>query len=39
MARGTPKRYSGSYRNLIENALAHAPGETAIDVVAGPGPK
>ena len=27
------------YRNLIENALAHAPGETPIVVTAGPGPQ
>lgn len=27
------------YRNLIDNALAHAPGETPIEVSAGPGPK
>ncbi|MFA5964411.1 MAG: HAMP domain-containing sensor histidine kinase [Sphingomonas sp.] len=27
------------YRNLIDNALAHAPGEAAIDVTAGPGPQ
>lgn len=26
-------------RNLIDNALAHAPGETCIDVAAGPGPQ
>jgi signal transduction histidine kinase len=26
-------------RNLIDNALAHAPGDTPIDVVAGPGPQ
>lgn len=27
------------YRNLIDNALKHAPGQTSIDVVAGPGPQ
>lgn len=27
------------YRNLIDNALAHAPGETPIEVTAGPGPQ
>lgn len=27
------------YRNLIDNALAHAPGESPIDVTAGPGPQ
>jgi len=27
------------YRNLIDNALAHAPGVTAIEVTAGPGPQ
>lgn len=27
------------YRNLIDNALAHAPGTTPIDVTAGPGPR
>lgn len=27
------------YRNLIDNALTHAPGETPIDVTAGPGPQ
>jgi signal transduction histidine kinase len=27
------------YRNLIDNALAHAPGDTPIEVTAGPGPK
>jgi signal transduction histidine kinase len=27
------------YRNLIDNALAHALGETPIEVVAGPGPQ
>jgi signal transduction histidine kinase len=27
------------YRNLVDNALAHAPGATPIDVAAGPGPQ
>ncbi|MBC7520203.1 MAG: HAMP domain-containing histidine kinase [Sandarakinorhabdus sp.] len=27
------------YRNLVDNALAHAPGETPIEVCAGPGPQ
>lgn len=27
------------YRNLIDNALAHAPGKPPIDVIAGPGPQ
>lgn len=27
------------YRNLIDNALAHAPGQTRIDIAAGPGPQ
>lgn len=27
------------YRNLIDNALAHAPGNTPIEVTAGPGPQ
>jgi len=27
------------YRNLIDNALAHAPGTSAIEVTAGPGPQ
>lgn len=27
------------FRNLIENALAHAPGTTPIEVIAGPGPQ
>jgi len=27
------------YRNLIDNALAHAPGDTPIEVTAGPGPQ
>lgn len=27
------------YRNLIDNALAHAPGDTPIDITAGPGPQ
>ncbi len=27
------------YRNLIDNALSHAPGETPIEVIAGPGPQ
>lgn len=27
------------YRNLIDNALTHAPGETPIEVTAGPGPQ
>jgi signal transduction histidine kinase len=27
------------YRNLIDNALAHAPGTTPIEVTAGPGPQ
>ncbi|SFN76136.1 Signal transduction histidine kinase [Thioclava dalianensis] len=27
------------YRNLIENALSHAPGPTPIEVVVGPGPQ
>ena len=27
------------YRNLIDNALAHAPGDTSIEVTAGPGPQ
>ena len=39
MARGHPEAIFRIYRNLIENALVHAPGETAIEVVAGPGPQ
>jgi len=27
------------FRNLIDNALSHAPGKTPIDVTAGPGPR
>lgn len=27
------------YRNLVDNALAHAPGDTPIEVTAGPGPQ
>lgn len=27
------------YRNLVDNALAHAPGDTPIEVLAGPGPQ
>lgn len=27
------------YRNLIDNALKHAPGDKPIDVAAGPGPQ
>lgn len=27
------------YRNLIDNALAHAPGQTPIEVIVGPGPQ
>lgn len=27
------------YRNLVDNALAHAPGDTPIEVSAGPGPQ
>lgn len=27
------------YRNLVDNALAHAPGTTPIEVSAGPGPR
>ena len=27
------------YRNLIENALSHAPGQSPIEVTAGPGPQ
>jgi signal transduction histidine kinase len=27
------------YRNLIDNALGHAPGDTPIEVTAGPGPQ
>lgn len=27
------------YRNLIDNALAHAPGQTPVEVTAGPGPQ
>lgn len=39
MARGHAEAIFRIYRNLIENALMHAPGETTIDVVVGPGPQ
>ncbi|MFN3279576.1 MAG: sensor histidine kinase [Paracoccus hibiscisoli] len=39
MAQGHAEAIFRIYRTLIENALTHAPGETAIDVVAGPGPR
>lgn len=36
---GHPEAIFRIYRNLIDNALAHAPGETPVDVTAGPGPQ
>jgi signal transduction histidine kinase len=39
MARGHAEAIFRIFRNLIENALTHSPGETAIDVVVGPGPR
>ncbi|WP_188446199.1 sensor histidine kinase [Sphingomonas psychrolutea] len=38
-ARGHAEAIYRIYRNLIDNALAHAPGETPIEVTAGPGPQ
>lgn len=37
--RGVPDMIERTLRNLIQNALAHAPGQSAIDVVVGPGPR
>ncbi|MCP4026003.1 MAG: HAMP domain-containing histidine kinase, partial [Sphingomonas sp.] len=39
MVLGHAEAITRIYRNLIDNALAHAPGETPIDVTAGPGPQ
>ena len=36
---GHPEAIFRIYRNLIDNALAHAPGTTPIEVAAGPGPE
>ena len=36
---GHPEAIFRIYRNLIDNALSHAPGVTPIDVSAGPGPQ
>jgi two-component system OmpR family sensor kinase len=37
--KGVPDMIERALRNLIQNALAHAPGQSAIDVVLGPGPR
>lgn len=37
LIKGHPEAIFRIYRNLIDNALIHAPGETPIEVVAGPG--
>lgn len=37
--RGIPDMIELTIRNLIQNALAHAPEQSAIDVVVGPGPR
>jgi signal transduction histidine kinase len=39
LALGHAEAITRIYRNLIDNALAHAPGETPIEVTAGPGPQ
>ena len=39
LALGHAEAITRIYRNLIDNALAHAPGESPIDVTAGPGPQ
>ncbi|MDR6846930.1 sensor histidine kinase KdpD [Sphingomonas sp. BE137] len=39
MVLGHAEAITRIYRNLIDNALAHAPGDTPIDVTAGPGPQ
>nr|WP_298411770.1 HAMP domain-containing sensor histidine kinase [uncultured Halomonas sp.] len=39
IARGHAEAIYRIYRNLIDNAFLHAPGETSIEVFAGPGPK
>ena len=38
-ARGHAEAVYRIYRNLIDNALSHAPGQTPIEVSAGPGPQ
>ncbi len=39
MATGHAEAIYRIYRNLIDNVLAHAPGDTPIEVTAGPGPQ
>lgn len=37
--KGVPDMIERALRNLIQNALAHAPEQSTIDVVVGPGPR
>lgn len=37
--KGVADMIERALRNLIQNALAHAPGRTAVDVTVGPGPR
>lgn len=39
MVSGHAEAITRIYRNLIDNALKHAPGDTSIEVTAGPGPQ
>lgn len=39
IARGHGEAVFRIVRNLVDNALIHAPGETPVEVVAGPGPQ
>ncbi|WP_131196924.1 sensor histidine kinase [Lichenihabitans psoromatis] len=39
MVEGHPSLIENAVRNLIENAIRHTPGRTAIEVTAGPGPR
>ncbi|MCW6512810.1 sensor histidine kinase [Lichenifustis flavocetrariae] len=39
MVEGHPSLIENAVRNLIENAIRHTPGQTAIEVTAGPGPR
>ena len=36
---GHPSLIENAVRNLIENAIRHTPGRTAVEVTAGPGPR
>ena len=39
MTRGHAEAIFRIYRNLVDNALVHAPGNTPIEITAGPGPQ